>query len=187
MCNPMAFAIVSMAMSAASTVITTNRQNKMAENQGEAAVENTKSAYGQLLDKQLQTDEAATHDKLQRQLQGARERGRILVAQGQAGVGGNSSLRVLNNAMLQESYDQGVIEANQEGATGQIRNEMYGAYTAGKSGVNMADASAYSQGTQYAMIGMNSAEGFASGYQTGQSFSKVKPIKTGGSPYVPAK
>jgi hypothetical protein len=171
MCNPIVFAAAMATMSVVQSIMQTNAQNELAESQVEAANKAASFDYQQLALEKSEEDEAAMHDKLQRQLQTAREHSRVMVAQGEAGVSGNSTLRVLNNVLMQGSYDTGVIEANRASKARQIQAQVESVHSTNVGRVNQAEASTVSPGMGLFQAGMAGISGGTSGYSLGSSFS----------------
>ena len=169
MCNPMIMMAGMAALQMGQSVISTNAQNEQAEASAAAANRAASYDYQQLAEQKGEVDQQAAQEKLQRQLQTAREHGRIAVAQGEAGVGGNSSLRVLNNALMQGSFDIGVIEANRGSKTRQIMAEVDSVHAKNVSRVNQAESNTVSSGMGFLNAGLAGVSGAATGYTMGQS------------------
>lgn len=171
MCDPMTMMVVMGVMATAQSMIATNAQNQLAEEEGKATVSAATYDYQQLAEQRSEVDEKAAQEKLQRQLQTAREHGRIAVAVGEAGVGGTSTMRVMNNAFMQGSYDVSVIEANRMSKARQITSEMGAVQAKAKGRINIAKSKSVSRGAGLFQAGMAGISGGASGYMMGKSFS----------------
>jgi hypothetical protein len=116
MCTP---AAIPLALTAISTAYSVYQGNQQAQ-AGVAAAEAAAAADRDLLGKQAsQINASASMDKLERQRQGMREQAKIRTAAGEAGALGNSTLRMLNNSMLQEGHDTGIVESNRQNAMDQ--------------------------------------------------------------------
>ena len=184
MCNPVFLAAGMSIMQVGQTMMGINSQNEMAEAEGEAANMAASYDYQKLAEQKGEVDEQAAQEKLQRQLQTAREHGRISVAQGEAGVGGNSSLRVLNNTLMQGSYDTGIIEANRGSKVGQIMSEVDSVHAKNVGRVNIAKSKTTSSGMAMLQIGMAGVGGAAEGYSMGKSLFGGPTMKTKPKPKV---
>jgi len=197
MCNPAVIPIVMMAVTAAGKGIQQIQTNQMAGQAAEEAHKHAGFNYQQLISEAEETNDAAAQDKLQRQLQGLRERGRIAVAQGEAGVGGNSSLKAINNAKLQESMDVGVIEANRGSAQRKIASDVTSTKMQLESRINTAKSQVVGLPMMLLTAGMAGTSGYMAGHDlssalksnyykspgtisTGSSGPKVNPYNTGG-------
>jgi hypothetical protein len=108
-----------MALTAISTAYTMYQGNQQAQ-AGVAAAEAAAAADRDLLSKQAgQINASASVDKLERARQAQREQAKIRTAAGESGALGNSTLRMLNNSMLQQGHDTGIIESNRQNAIDQ--------------------------------------------------------------------
>lgn len=167
MCEPTTIALVMMAMSAYGAKVAGDQANDMAE----ATVDNAHAAasfnYDQLAAQREEVDEVAAQDKFQRQLQTAREHGTITVAAGEAGVGGTSVMKVMNNATMQGGYDISVIEANRASKARQITAKKFSVHAAAKGAVNVAEAQVQAPLTQAVNVGVAGAEGYMAGKTLG--------------------
>ncbi|MCK5614728.1 hypothetical protein KAR91_73380 [Candidatus Pacearchaeota archaeon] len=179
MCNPMlAVMAVTTVMSVAGSVAQTKQQNQMAEAQGEAANAAARFDYEQLAQQGMEANEAAAQDKLQRKLQTQRELGTIMVAQGEAGVGGKSALRVMGNAMMQGSYDVSVIEANRLSKARQTIASAEGVRAKAEGRINEARAMTSDGRLSAVMAGVSGA---ASGYSMSSSLFSGSTMSTSGN------
>jgi len=169
MCSPTAFMVISTIAAMAQSYMATKAQNKQAEAQAEAANKAASYDYQTLAEQRGEVDEQAAADKLQRQLQTRREHGRITVAMGEAGVGGNSAMRVMNNAIIQGSYDTSIIEANRAAKARQINREMGSVHARAEGRVNIAKSQTISPGMGALRLGFAGISGGASGYTMGKS------------------
>lgn len=115
MCHPAAM----VAMTAISTAYSFYEGNQQAQAGVDAAEAAAKADMDLLKTQSQQINASASVDTLERQRQGMREQAKIRTAAGEAGAFGNSALRMLNNSMLQEGHDTGIIEANRENAVNQ--------------------------------------------------------------------
>ncbi len=169
MCEPTTIAIGLALMSAYAA----QQQGKMTNDMAVATAENANAAasfnYDQLSAQRGEVDEKAAQDKLQRQLQTAREHGTIAVAAGEAGVGGNSVMKVMNNVRMQGQYDISVIEANRTSKARQIVAKKFSVHAAAKGVVNVAKTTMESPLTQTVNIGVAGVQGYMVGKELGTS------------------
>ena len=178
MCNPMAL-MIGMAMVSAVQQNEANRAtNKAASAEGASANLAASYNYQQLKQEGQEDSEEAAQKKFQRQIQTERELGTIMVAAGEGGVGGNSVLRLMNNTMLQGTYDSSVIEANRESKAKQLQAEADGVYANAKGRVNVARAKSISPSMGAMNTGMSAIQGGAQGYSMGKSLFGGKTMKT---------
>lgn len=159
MCHPAAMAVLMVAQSA----MTIRQQDKIADANTAAASEAVASDYQRLLDEQTAVNDKAAQEKLHRQIQTAKEQGRIRAIQGEAGVEGVSTVSILNNALMAESMDLSTIETNRKSGTRQVQAGMESVRARAQSRIN----DAYS--TKVGGIGaaMNLATAGVSGYNMG--------------------
>lgn len=171
MCEPTTIMMIGMAVMAAYTAYTTNEStNKQMEAQAVSANTAASYDYQGLTEQRGQVDEKSAQEKLQRQLQTQREYATVQVAAGEGGVGGNSVLRVMNNAMMQGSYDTSVIEANRMAKAGQINADMMSVHAGNAGRVNEAEAGTISPTMGAINVGMAGVSGASQGYSMGKSF-----------------
>lgn len=119
MCEPTTAAM--MIISAATTAANIAAQNRQAAAEEKAANEAAYQDYLTLQDRMYQDSNRFNLQALERQRQAARDRAQIAVAAGEAGVGGNSLLRMLNQSLFKQAYDIGIHQANLESARAQTR------------------------------------------------------------------
>jgi len=185
MCSP---AIAFMAIGAIGPMVqsftATQAQNEQAEAEAQAANKAASYDYQTLAEQRGEIDEQAAADKLQRQLQTQREHGRIAVAMGEAGVGGNSAMRVMNNAIMQGTYDTSIIEANRASKARQINREIGAVHARAEGRVNIAKSKTISPAMGALQLGFAGISGGAAGYSFGSSFSG-NTMGTTKKPYVP--
>lgn len=167
MCEPTTIAIGMMLMSAYGAMQAGEQANDMAEATAENAHAAASFNYDQLTQQRTEVDEVAAQDKFQRQLQTAREHGTIAVASGEAGVGGTSVMKVINNATMQGRYDISVIEANRTSKARQIVAKKFSVHAAAKGATNVAEAQIQSPFTQAVNIGVAGAQGYMTGKALG--------------------
>ncbi len=163
MCYPIVIPIAMALMSAYSAKVQGDTANEVAEQTAIASNIAAQQNYQQLDAQREEVDEAAAQDKLQRQLQTKREHGTITVAAGEAGVGGNSVMKVMGNAFLQGSYDVAVIEANRVSKARQITAKKISVHASNKGAINVAEAQTQSTGAQITNIGIAGVQGYMSG------------------------
>jgi hypothetical protein len=173
-------------MSVVGSITQSKQQNKMAEAQANAARSAAMFDFSQLTQQGLETDEAAAQQKLQRQLQTQRELGTIITAQGEAGVGGKSSLRVMGSAIMQGSYDVAVIEANRASKARQTIATAEGVRAKAEGRINQAKASTVSRGAGITSAFMAGVSGAAKGYSMGTSMFGGTTMTTGAYKHSPS-
>ena len=179
MCAPaLAMMVVSTVMAVGSSVMATNATNKQAEAEGVAANKAASYDYQKLADQRGEVDEASAAEKLQRQLQTKREHGRIAVAAGEAGVGGSSAMRVMNNAIMQGSSDMSVLEANRASKARQINSEVDSVHATNEGRVNIAESKSISSGAGAMSALFAGVKGGAEGYSAGKSMFGGSVMKT---------
>jgi len=187
MCHPAVYIVMAM-MSAVQADQANKAQNAAAEASAEGANVAATFKMEALATKRGEVDEAAAAQKLQRQLQTKREHGRATVAAGEAGVGGNSTLRAINNALMQGGYDTSVIEANRMSKARQLNTESYGAHLSAESQVNVAETQTVSPAMGAMNVGIAGVSGYMSAASMGKSFEAPtmtvdKPISNVNDPY----
>ena len=178
MCDPTTIAIGMTLMSAYGAMQAGKAQNTMAEATAENAHAAARFDYQQLSEQRDEVDEVAAQNKFQRQLQTAREQGTIAVAQGEAGVGGSSAMKVMNNAVMQGGYDISVIEANRMSKARQIVAKKFAVHAAAKGATNIAEAQIVSPGQQAVNIGIAGVQGYMTGKDLGKSMFSGKTMST---------
>lgn len=121
MCPPVfaAAAILSTIATTASSVMSVKANNDAAKAEMANASASTEQQYQQLREQQIQVNDQAALEKLERQRQALRDRAKIRVSQAEAGITGNTAERELNDAAFQESYDLSIMEANRSNAISQ--------------------------------------------------------------------
>lgn len=174
MCDPVSMMVVMAATSMVQAKMSIDMQNKVAKATAVASNRAASFSMQQLAEKRTEVDEKAAQDKFQRQLQTKREQGRITVAMGEAGRGGASAMRVMNNAIMQGSYDTSVIEANRMSKARQITSEIHGVHLKAKGVTDVAKSQIVSGGTAAMNIGIAGVTGGMQGYMMGQSFKGTK-------------
>jgi hypothetical protein len=180
MCSPTLLAVGMGGMQMMGTLMKNKATNEAAESSAVSANRAASYDYQQLMAKAGETDEQAAQDKLQRQLQTKREHSTIAVAMGEAGVSGNSSLRVLNNSLMQGSFDEGVIEANRESKQRQILGEVDATHATNVGRVNEAESQTIDPALGAMNAVMAGAEGGFTGYSMGKSMFGGKKMTTKG-------
>jgi len=115
-------------------------QNKTADTEVDAA---NKAALADTNILKTQAQQIETQSNLEtqeRQRQALRERARMMVAMGEAGVSGSSPLRELYNSSLQENYDLGIINANEANRLSQNQAQVQAVEAQRLSRVNEAQS-----------------------------------------------
>ncbi|TES90511.1 MAG: hypothetical protein E3J94_04935 [Desulfobacteraceae bacterium] len=144
--------------------------NKAAAKAGAAANKAASYDYQQLTTKRQEIDEAAAQQKFQRQLQTKREHAQIAVATGEAGVGGLSPMKIMQNAIMHGTYDISVIEANRISKARQVIAQKHGVHARAESRVETAKASVTSPTMALLKIGTSTIGAGMQGYMMGSSF-----------------
>lgn len=161
--------------SMATSVMANQKQNEVAESQAEASNKATGFEYATAAMQQGEIDEKRSHEMFQRRLQTERERAMLKVAQGEAGVGGNSSVVALNNVLLQGKMDERRIQVGGASEIGAVRNKMFGADLTNQGRIMNATLEAGDPMNNMITAGLNAAGAGASGYSMGTSM-KLKGI-----------
>ena len=141
--------------------------NRTATAMGENAAYAAATDYAVLDARVRQLDDKATQDAMERQRQALRDRSRIMVAAGEAGVGGNSLLRDIHNTMVQADYDRGIIQANREVGVADTVMAKRGVYAEHQGRYNAAKSMAYNPFTSALKIGASTVQGGLAGYNMG--------------------
>lgn len=165
MCNP----IVMAAMYGIQTITSISSQNKQAKMEVQAAEDAAQADYNILVEQQRQVNQKASLEKAERQRQALRERGRLRVALGEAGIDGVSPGREMANAFLQEAYDKAIIEENRENQGSQNLQERFSVGTNAKSRINAANSKRIGGLNGALMIGSSAVSGYGAGYQFGKT------------------
>ena len=190
MCHPAIPIVMSVAMSAYSM----NQQRGAIEEQNEAAAEqaqldidaaNEAAAFDRraIIDQMNEQNEASAQESLSRQLQGLRERGRIIATQADSGTTGQSALSVLNASIAAESRDQSTIEANRNSGMQQSMRDGVAADARRRGRVNNAistqKANSVSKSAARAQMVNSGIQGFQTGWSVGKSLSGAMPMSMG--------
>lgn len=165
MCNPIAMA----AMYGIQAISSINAQNRMAQAEAEAASQAALADYNTLVEQQRQINQQTSLEKVERYRQAMRERSRLLVALGEAGVDGFTPGRELANAYLQTSYDVGIMEENRQNRMSQNLLEMGSVSATARSRANVARSKYISPLYGALMIGSAATQGYGAGFQLGQT------------------
>ena len=178
MCNPAAFMVATMVISAVSTGVSMYQQNQAQKSQMKAAkkesqyIEEAEVVQIEALDAQIEevTDKGEL-EKLERARQAMRERAKIMVAASESGALGNSVLQQLSASFVQEGEDKGIIDYNTRADVDQVERQKRA--TEINSERQKANAfasvqqpiSGFMQGLN---IGLSGASGAMSGYAMGK-------------------
>jgi hypothetical protein len=152
-----------MAISAAAAAYQVKQTNENMERQAEEASKAEGLDMSRLAARSEEENDAAAQEKLQRELQTQRERGRIRVAQGESGVSGSTTLRVLDTSLRQGAMDVSVMEANRLSKQDQMNFDKMGVGNKADSRRAAAQAGFVSPGLAALQIGGAGASGYASG------------------------
>lgn len=161
-------ALATAGMKIMETSSTMRSQNKMAEAQADAANKAALADYAAINTGLLQQDQKTALEQTERIRQGMRERAMILVSAGESGVSGNSPMRQLNQSLLNQGYDTGILETNQDNYYQDASNQRFNIYTNAKGRVN--DAKSMVEKHPWMKTASAGVSGFASGYSMGKSF-----------------
>ena len=176
------YAAIAAAIAAASSYAANEQNNNVLEAQGEAANKESQFKYSALQQQFTQVNEQKSQERLKRQVQAAKERGRLVVQQGAAGVGGNSSMRALNTVIMQERMDSSVIEGARDNQRGAIISNMHAAYLHASGEQNVAEAGRYSPiGTSINIVG-SAFQGAMAGYGAGAGNQPAGPRRIDTTP-----
>ena len=107
---------------------------KMAQNAAQAAQVDYQAMNARI----MQENQKTALDEFERQRQGLRERSKILVAAGEAGLSGTTPMREVQNSLMQAGYDVGIMETSQENMQYQARLEKQKIWTDAKSRTQQA-------------------------------------------------
>jgi hypothetical protein len=150
-------------MSAVTAGISIQNQNAAANAEAQAAESAAVADYQQLHEQSLQIGMKGTLENVARSRQALRERSRLKVAMGEAGVQGNSPLREIANSLLQESFDKGINKTNYTNALAQTNAQSQAVYANELSRINSADSKRIGALQSILMIGSSAMSGYASG------------------------
>jgi len=132
--------IGSLMLGAASSYSQQKAANKQAKAAKLAASRAAASDYAALAEQALQMYQAANVEAFDRRRQALKDRSRILVSAGEAGVGGNSLTRQIAQSMFDESYDLGIWSTNIESYALQNKRQREDIAAGLQTRFNQADA-----------------------------------------------
>lgn len=164
MCLPLVVAAGMAVMSMATTAMQIQQQNDAAGAQMDAATAAARQDYILLNRKQEEVGKQEALEATERVRQGERERAKMRVAMGEAGVAGVTPLRVLGNSMLQEQYDVGVMEANRDAQFMSVQDEKNKVNADAASRINVAKSNVVSPFMAGLQIAGSGVKGYMSGY-----------------------
>lgn len=164
-----ALIIGSTALSAVKSAMEVVNANIQASQMGKYANQAAAADYAVLNSRAQQLDARATQDAMERQRQALRDRSRIAVASGEAGVGGQTVLRDIYNTMVQADYDRGIIQANKEAGMLDILSQQRAVAAVNKGRINEAKSTSYNPFTAVLKIGGDTASGALAGYSAGNT------------------
>lgn len=121
-----AVAMIPLAISAVSALYSAKQQGDAASNQQAAIVANNNTQMASVLDQYRQANEGAGNDIATRARDAMVERGRLSAISGDAGVGGASSERLLQESQGNEGRDVSTIQQNLKNTDQQILNTARG-------------------------------------------------------------
>ena len=124
----------------------------------------------QALDAQSkQLKQAYGLEMFERKRQESRETGRLTTASGEAGVGGNTPLRELANAMMQSSYDTGIHQTSLENSLEQTARYKQQVDLEEQSRIQTADANSVNPFMAILQVGTGAMQGWYNGKQLQRS------------------
>jgi len=172
MCDPLTLAVVgAAAIGAGKQALIMEQENKVAKASARSAVEEGKAQYGALNLQEQQIANKGVEEATQRQLQAMREQATLRASFGDAGVMGNSTIRQLNNALVQSGYDIGNINANTKAGISQAEANKTSVYITEKARIKRAKSSIPNPWIRMLQIGMAGAGGAAQGFALGSALS----------------
>jgi len=191
MCNPAAFAVASMVISAATTAIQQYQSGKAADAAAKAAEKEAKLAEqaeaNQLkaLNAQLeQATDKAEIEKLERARQAVRERAKIMVAASESGALGNSVLQQMSASAVNEGMDKGLIDYNLRADADQIERQKEAVSINTKRQINNAFATVPQKMSGF-MTGLNIGAAGTGGGMSGLLMGQQAFPPTGGKTQTP--
>lgn len=170
---PMMLTIASGVLSAGTAMAQVIQGNAVAEQTAQAANKAASLDYSIMAQRQQQIGEQAAQDAFERQRQGLRERGKLMVAMGESGVLGASPLRELENSIFQSDYDKSIIESNRDNAISQTELQKKAIYAEASSRINQARSMSTNPFLAMLKIGMAGGSGALSGYTMGKTLFPV--------------
>lgn len=170
--------LASGALSIGQTIMQVQQANSTAEAMAESANRAAQFDYQLLAQRRQQIGEKYAIDAMERKRQAVRERGKILVAAGEAGVLGGSLSRLLENAAFQGDYDTDILEANRDAGFMDTHAQSLGVYAQTQSRINQAESMVISPLQAMLSIAGAGFSGGMSGYTTGK---QLWPGSSGGS------
>lgn len=169
MCDPISMGVTMAALSGGQQGMQIAQQNKQAEAKADAAAAAAEQNIERLEERQSQTQDASVAKQRERQLQGKRERAKLDVAFGNANITGNTPLRQLHTARIQEGKDVGQIQTNAENEINQIEHQQEAASTKAEGRIDQARARATEGWMSALQIGTSAASGGLQGYTSGKA------------------
>lgn len=166
------------AVSAATAVVGIQKQNDAVEDQNEALGKAAQHDYDALARRKGEVDEQTAQDIFQRRLQTQREHGMVVAAQGEAGVAGNSAVRVLGNTIFQGAYDVNRIKTGSENERANIFSQMDSVQSGTQSQINLNSNNGVGGFGAMAQVAGAAAEGYSSASSVGSAFKSTKGLKT---------
>ncbi len=183
MCDPVTitFAAVAAAGAGGGQALSIRQQHKAAKAQSKAVQEAGHLDYQSLLRQYQESNEDAARQGLQRQIQTERYRGRLRATQADYGVAGQSPMQLLNQALMAEQYDLGVVDSNRQSSLLQTKDAMAATQSRMAGQLNQARGMTMGKFGQALAIGSSALTGAQAGYSLGQGVSDVRPKKIGDS------
>lgn len=161
MCVPSGYIAPALAtISAISSLAQIQMQNAQAQAEEAAARQAYAYDMAALQERARQFQQAFDLEAFERARQGLRERARIAVAAGEAGVGGRSLLREIANSMFQEAYDIGVMQENLENRLAQSELQAQGLFAQAQGRINYAQSRRVNPFLGALMIGGSAASAY---------------------------
>ncbi len=171
MCDPISMGMTLAGIQGVKTIAEISQQNKLAAAEGQAAANAALMDYQQLAERQTQLNQSAQLEQSERVLQAMRERSRIRVALGEAGVVGNSPLREFATNYITQQKDTGIMQTNLENRLAQTEAEKRKVQADAASRINHAKSLAVNPFMATLQIAGAGLTGYSGGYGIGKQIS----------------
>lgn len=180
MCTVLALGIATAVMSAAGTAMSVVQQNAAATATANAANKSAEASYALIDEQKDEVRQQAAEQKYQRRLQANREASRMNVAFNEAGVSGTSPLHELANTMVQENYDLGILDQNEENQLKQLTAEAHGVEAQTSSRISAAASNISNPLMATLKIGTSGVAGYSMGSTLYSTYKSQKTNTLGG-------
>lgn len=169
MCEAATITAAIMAITAAtSTAMSIKASNDQAEAQSKAASNAAASDYIQQTEQQDQTNQQAALEKTERARQAMIERAKLRVSQGEAGIGGLTPMKEMQESYMNETYDASILETNRANRIRQIEAEKEGVRANAQGRINVSRSGVTPGWAAGLQIGFSGVEGGIKGYTIGK-------------------